>query len=101
MPALVNNYYSRWWWPEDERAGPNPVTGSPLPWTGDFFDGFRNRISIHAYANPDSEAAGAGFGVIRFDPKSEEVTFECWPRNADVAAGAAQQFPGWPITVEP
>ena len=21
VPALVNNYYSRWWWPEDEKPG--------------------------------------------------------------------------------
>jgi hypothetical protein len=31
---------------------------------------------------------------VRFDKKSAQVTFECWPRFS-----AAQQFAGWPITV--
>ena len=26
----------------------------PLPWTGDYLDGFGNRITMHAYANPES-----------------------------------------------
>ena len=101
VPASVNNYYSRWWWPEDERAGANPVPNSPLPWTGDYLDGFDNHISVFAYANPDQRSNGAGFGVIRFRPETGEVTFECWPRAADVGAGADGQFPGWPMTVRP
>ncbi|MFZ9345379.1 MAG: hypothetical protein ACO268_09555, partial [Opitutales bacterium] len=51
-PALVNTIYGRWWHPKDEKPGPNPVVGSPLPWTGDFRDGLGNRISMIAYANP-------------------------------------------------
>ena len=51
-PALVNTVYARWWHPKDERAGANPVQGSPLPWTGDYLDGLGNRISMMAYANP-------------------------------------------------
>ena len=51
-PAIVNTIYGRWWWPEDEKAGPNPVAQSPLPWTGDYLDGLGNRISMMAYANP-------------------------------------------------
>ncbi|MFT5999251.1 MAG: hypothetical protein ACI81P_001708 [Neolewinella sp.] len=100
VPAIVNNYYSRWWWPEDEKAGANPVVGSPLPWTGDYLDGFNNKISVNAYANPDSQSSGAGFGVIRFSPQSRKVTFDCWPRDADLRRDAAEQYPGWPITVE-
>jgi hypothetical protein len=53
VPAIVNNYYGRWWWPEDEKPGANPVPGSPLPWTGDYLDGFHNKITMVAYANPD------------------------------------------------
>lgn len=101
VPASVNNYYSRWWWPEDEQPGENPVKDSPLPWTGDFLDGFNNRITVQAYANPDQAANGAGFGVIRFHPSEGEVTFECWPRNADLSQESAQQFPGWPFRVKP
>ncbi len=99
VPAIVNNYYSRWWWPEDEKAGPNPVPDSPLPWTGDYRDGFNNRISLHAYANPDAPSNGAGFGVIRFRPADESVVFECWPREVDLTQPGAEQFAGWPVVV--
>ncbi|NJB85426.1 hypothetical protein GGR26_001171 [Lewinella marina] len=101
VPASVNDYYSRWWWPAGERAGDNPVQGSPLPWTGDYRDGFGNPISMVAYANPENVSAGAGFGVIYFRPTSREVTFACWPREVDVTDEAARQFPGWPVTVLP
>jgi hypothetical protein len=99
VPAIVNDYYSRWWWPEDEQAGANADPGSPLPWTGDYFDGFRNRITVHAYANPDSASNGAGYGLVRFNPANDTVTFECWPREVDVTGSTAQQFPGWPRTI--
>ena len=118
VPAAVNNYYGRWWWPEDEKPGANPVAGSPLPWTGDYRDGFDNKITLFAYANPDERLLkiegikpgdrsnpdanwADGYGVIRFKKSSGEVTFECWPRFADVTKSGAAQFPGWPRTVKP
>ena len=111
-PAIINSYYGRWWWPEDEKPGANPVPNSPLPWTGDFLDGLYNRITMLAYANPafgnikvmkqnqrDPKAdLGDGYGLVRFDKKKRQITFECWPRYADLARGDAAQYPGWPIT---
>jgi 3',5'-cyclic AMP phosphodiesterase CpdA len=97
-PALVNTIYGRWWHPKNERAGANPVPGSPLPWTGDYRDGLGNRISILAYANPedlkDEEKRADGYGLVRFNTRTGQVTFECWPRFSQ-----GEQFPGWPITV--
>jgi hypothetical protein len=97
-PALVNTVYARWWHPKDERAGANPISGSPLPWTGDYLDGLGNRISMMAYANPkdlgDEKNRADGYGLVRFNKRSGEVTFECWPRFSQ-----GEQFPGWPITV--
>ena len=98
VPAIINNYYSRWWWPEDEKPGKN--ANNLLPWTGQYLDGFNNKITMHAYANPDSDSNGSGFGFIRFDTSSNEVTFECWPRNVDVTNEAAKQFLGWPLKVK-
>jgi hypothetical protein len=102
-PALVNTIYGRWWHPLDEKAGPNPVPGSPLPWTGDFKDGLGNPISMLAYANPEDiqeETKRAdGYGLIRFDKTTRKITFECWPRFSKVADGDKAQFPGWPITI--
>ncbi len=103
-PAIVNTIYGRWWWPKDEKAGANPVEGSPLPWTGDYLDGLGNRISMLAYANPpnrkDETQRGDGFGVVRFHKQRRQVTVECWPRFADSEKGDAAQFPGWPITFD-
>ena len=103
-PAIVNTIYGRWWWPEDEKPGPNPVPGSPLPWTGDFLDGLGNKISMMAYANPpdrrDEKQRADGFGIVRFNKKTRKITVECWPRFADVSAGDSAQFPGWPITFD-
>lgn len=99
VPASVNNYYKRWWWPENELPGPNYDPDSPLPWTGDYYDGLGNRISMLAYANPENVSEGAGFGLIRFHKATSEVTFECWPRDVFVLEKGAAQFPGWPLTV--
>jgi hypothetical protein len=102
-PALVNTIYGRWWHPPDEKPGPNPVPGSPLPWTGDFHDGLGNRISMLAYANPpdiaDEKKRADGYGLARFNKRARSITFECWPRFPDARQGNAAQFPGWPITV--
>ncbi|MES2467942.1 MAG: metallophosphoesterase family protein [Verrucomicrobiota bacterium] len=103
-PALVNTIYGRWWHPLDENPGPNPVPGSPLPWTGDFLDGLGNKISMLAYANPpdikDERQRGDGYGIVRFNKKARTFTFECWPRFADARQGDGAQFPGWPVTVK-
>ncbi len=119
-PAICNTYYGRWWWPEDEKPGANPVPDSPLPWTGDYLDGFDNKITMIAYANPHpdrtritawekdgkspitpKEGWADGYGLIRFRKAAGEVVFECWPRFTDVSKPGATQFPGWPVTVKP
>ena len=98
VPAIINNYYSRWWWPEDEMPGEN--NNDLLPWTGRYLDGFKNKITMQAYANPDTKSNGAGFGFIRFNIEKNEVTFECWPRESNVLKADAKQFTGWPVTVK-
>lgn len=97
VPAIVNNYYSRWWWPEDEKPGEN--ANDKLPWTGRYLDGFDNKITMNAYVNPENPSGGSGFGLIKFNKADKQVTFECWPRDVDVTANEAQQFVGWPIKV--
>lgn len=99
VPAIVNDYYSRWWWPEDEKAGANPNKNTSLPWTGDYLDGFNNKISMMAYVNPESDSKGGGYGLIHFNKKEKTTTFECWPRYVDVTKEDAEQFEGWPMTV--
>ncbi len=98
VPAIVNNYYSRWWWPEDEKAGAK--SNKKLPWNGRFVDGFNNKITMHAYVNPDNPSHGSGYGLIRFNKKENEVTFECWPRDVDVSTKEGNQFKGFPQKIK-
>ena len=100
VPASVNTYYGRMWWPLDEQPGANAYTENPLPWTGDYVDGFDNKITMHAYANADTGHNGDGYGLITFNKKDREVMFECWPREVDVTQPDAKQYPGWPRTIE-
>jgi hypothetical protein len=112
-PALVNTIYGRWWHPLDEKAGANPVPGSPLPWTGDYEDGLGNKITMIAYANPgdiqDEKQRGDGYGIARWEfakpgtgrAISGTLTFECWPRFPTKGLdGKSQQFPGWPVVTQ-
>ena len=111
VPAIVNSVYGRWWSPEGELAGGNPPKENPLPWVGDYKDGFDNKVTMHAYANPthrgrlragikDKNSMADGWGVIIFHKESKEVTFECWPRFSDLSKPDAKQFKGWPITIK-
>ncbi len=103
VPSIAN-LYLRWWDPLE--PGLNRLDGYP-DYTGRHFDGFKNRVTCWAAANPSKEPNGggklttraAGFGVVRFNKPSREITFECWPRNVDVTDPATQQYEGWPKTV--
>ncbi|MCB9879711.1 MAG: metallophosphoesterase [Planctomycetes bacterium] len=99
VPAIVNSIYSRWWWPENGAAGGGHDPEDLLPWTGDYRDGFGNRITMYAYANPETPSHGSGYGRVLFDKRAGKVTFECWPRGVDVTKAGAPQFVGWPRTV--
>lgn len=112
-PALVNTIYGRWWHPLDEKPGPNPVPGSPLPWTGDYEDGLGNRITMVAYANPpditDEKQRGDGYGIARWEfagPGTGRavpgtLAFECWPRfPVPGPDGKPRQYTGWPVITD-
>ncbi len=103
VPSIAN-LYLRWW--EPEQPGENRQPRMPK-YTGRHFDGFGNRVTCWAAANPSKEPNGgaklttraAGFGVVRFKKSTRQITFECWPRKVDVADPATKQYPGWPKTI--
>ncbi len=97
VPSIVN-YYGRWWWPLEKPLAHDPH--SPLPLTGRFYDGLGNKLTMRAYANPEpANENAAGYGLVRFNKSTRQITFECWPRHVDVTSPDAKQFPGWPITI--
>ncbi|MEM1084901.1 MAG: hypothetical protein AAGI48_12385 [Verrucomicrobiota bacterium] len=102
VPSIAN-LYLRWWQPLE--PGANRKSGAP-DYTGDHLDGFANKVTNHAAANPGTFPSGnvlttrsAGWGLIRLNTKSREITMECWPRNVDVTDPDSKQYPGWPLTI--
>ena len=104
VPSIAN-LYLRWWRPLE--PGRNREPGAPQH-TGEFSDGFGNKVTLLAVANPSPERNGgnrlttraAGFGVVKFDKKKREITIECWPRNEDITDRKTKQYPGWPRTIK-
>jgi hypothetical protein len=103
VPSIAN-LYLRWWAPLE--PGKNRRPGMP-EYLGEFLDGLGNKITMLAVANPTPEenhdkltTRAAGFGVIKFDKKTREITAECWPRNVSIGSPDAKQYPGWPRTVK-
>ena len=115
LPA-VSSQTHRAWRPEAEPR--NHIPGMP-DYTGRFFDGWGNKITIWAAANPFSfvigedyqgegratldymREGGLGYGIVRFDTKENEVTFESWPVFGSFKGpGNHQQHPGFPWTVK-
>ena len=102
VPSIAN-LYLRWW--EPLEPGLNREPGSP-EYTGDHLDGFANKVTNYAAANPEKKPAGnilntrsAGFGVVRLNTQTRQITMECWPRNVDITDPSTKQYPGWPRTI--
>ena len=103
VPA-VSNIWPRRWFPS--VPGSNRKTGSPK-YTGDFKDGFGNKMTVHAVSNPvftglkpvNLYDRATGFGMIRFNRDSRDITIECWPRVQDPKNSHPIQYPGWPIVI--
>lgn len=109
VPSIVN-FYPRKWLPLNKGIDPvNPE----IEYTGKYYDGFHNKLTMYAYANPGENnklypkwrengfwgKLAAGHGIIRFNKSDRTITMECWPRGVDVTKPGAKQFAGWPVTI--
>lgn len=102
VPSIAN-LYLRWWKPLEPGANRRPEDPE---YTGDHLDGFGNRVTCLAAANPDERPANgdklttraAGFGIVRLNRDTRTFTLECYPRNVDASAADAPRYPGWPRT---
>jgi len=98
----ISNFWPRRWCPA--APGQGRARGAP-PYTGRFVDGFGNRMTVHAAANPlftglepsNLHDRATGYGIARFDKRSRKVTVECWPRWADPSEPGAKPYDGWPV----
>lgn len=100
--------YARWFEPAAPLANPGA-----LPYTGDYVDGFGNRLQVLAVANPHVSQAtwlGAGgtndfgdralkeegYGLLEVDMRNRRHIFQAWRWDVDPTAPGATPMPGWP-----
>ncbi|PHN08236.1 alkaline phosphatase D family protein [Flavilitoribacter nigricans] len=101
-PALNNLWPRRFWPPVDSSSHSyeNPA------YTGEHLDGFGNRITVKAVANPHNmhqEPAvlhnrSVGYGLVTFDKTNRTIKTDCIRRFKDPTQAGAQ-YPGWPVTI--
>ena len=108
-PAIAVGYQryflpDRLGWPVNDR----PTHGYPN--TGQYRDGFGNFNYIYAVGNPDvinrhrnrytqADLKSSGYGIIRFNLDSRDITAEAYRFLSKKGEGEYLQFPGWPHTV--
>ena len=100
----ISNVWPRRWFPSKKGENRNP----DMPrYTGDFKDGFGNKITVHAASNPFYSGKkpaklydrATGYGIVRFNRITRDIIVECWPRWVDPSKPDAKQYPGWPIKI--
>ncbi len=99
----ISNFWPRRWWPME--GGLHRAPDAPR-YTGDFFDGFGNRMTVWAVANPVYTGKkpskiydrSSGYGIVRFHRDTRKIRVECWPRGVDPTDPASKEYPGWPFT---
>lgn len=108
-PAISAGY-PRWWRP-DEIGMPHqhrPTHG--LADTGEFLDGFGNKVYVYAVGNPEvgskrnryelAHQKGSGFGLVTIDSVNKTYTLDAFRFQVDVSDGNGDnQFEGWPLTI--
>ena len=114
LPAVLTQTHRAWC---PEVSGENRQPGMP-DYTGRFLDGWGNKITVWAAANPRSfliedpyrgegeetleflRTNGLGYGILRFNKRDQSVTFESWPVYGGFKGPEAhEQHPGFPRTV--
>ena len=101
VPSVANFWPRRWFPPV---TGENRDPNAPR-YTGDFEDGFGNKITVHAVSNPHKYGRepellhdlAPGYGIAKFDRNTRTVSLAAWPRWADPASGDTP-YAGWPVT---
>lgn len=107
-PAVANLWPRRWF--PAKLATSGKADGDTRKYTGDYEDGFGNKIRVKAVANPydiDREPEmifdkAPGYSIINFLKKEREMEVAVWPRWASQSQPSPDNEPyeGWPITIK-
>lgn len=103
VPSITNHWPRRWY---PIQGGKNRNPEKPR-YTGEYEDGFGNKMTVHAVSNPLFTGKkpsrlydrAAGYGIVRLHKNKRSITVECWPRHAKPQLGEHIQYDGWPITI--
>jgi hypothetical protein len=109
-PAISAGY-QRWWRPDEIGMTHERRPAHGLPDTGEFVDGLGNKVYVYAVGNPMVPTAdnrydvahqkGSGFGFVTIDTEQKTYRLDAFRFSVDALDGdPANQFPGWPVTVQ-
>lgn len=109
-PAIAAGY-PRWWRPDEVDMPHQNRPRHGLPNTGEFLDGFGNRVYVYAVGNPEvgkeknryelAHQKGSGFGLVTIDTDAKTYHIESFRFLIDPTDGSeTNQFPGWPVTIQ-
>lgn len=101
-PAIAN-VWPRRWMPKVQAAKGTQKPGWPR-YLGGFEDGFGNKFTLHAVANPwdvPEEPArlfdrAVGYAITTFDRPSNTISLANYPY---LHSAEKSPYPGWPITI--
>lgn len=104
VPSVANIFPRRWF---PSREGRNRRPGAPRN-TGEFLDGFGNKVTIHAVSNPMANGIeptalnhrAPGYGIIKFNRSDRGIEFANWPRWVDASSPGSRPYPGWPVRIK-
>lgn len=109
-PAIAAGY-PRWWRPDDVNMPHQNRPAHGHDNTGEFLDGFGNRVYVYAVGNPvvgkapnrydKAHEKGSGFGFVTFDTEALTYHVESFKFLIDATDGKPDnQYPGWPVTIQ-
>ncbi len=108
-PAIAVGY-PRWWRPDEIGIPHSSRPQHGLPNTGEYLDGFGNKVYVYGVGNPDvgtkknryekAHQKGSGFGLVTIDTEAKTYLIESFRFLIDATDGKlSNQFPGWPVTI--
>ena len=108
-PAIAAGY-PRWWRPDDVGMPHENRPDHGHPNTGEFIDGFGNKVYVYAVGNPEvgtkknryelAHQKGSGFGLVTIDTVQRTYTLDAFRFMVDASDGhSTNQFAGWPLTI--
>jgi hypothetical protein len=105
-PAVANLWPRRWFPSKKAKSGKS--IKDMRRYSGDYEDGFGNKITVQGIANPhdiDREPSivfdkAPGYSIIEFDKETRNIKLEVWPRWSGPGNSIDNKpYGDWPITI--